>query len=142
MIAGEKFLLQFPKVVDFSVEDDGDCAIGIEHRLVAGREINDRKAAVTQANPGPVIISLAVGTAVANGVCHGAHDCAINGTLARHVERAAYTAHERVSVRGSIRGVRHDWMLALRDEVSREIQGRHCRADALLRILDGAVDRS
>ena len=43
------------EIIDFAIEDERDGAIVIAHRLVAGRQVDDRQAPVEETDPERVI---------------------------------------------------------------------------------------
>jgi hypothetical protein len=58
------------EIVDLAVEDDADRAVLVEQRLVAGREIDDRKPPVAEAQPRRIMKAGAVGAAVSEAIGH------------------------------------------------------------------------
>ena len=61
---------QLPVVVDLAVEDDDDGAVLVEHRLLAGRQVDDRQALVAQRDAGRAVHAGLVGPAVMLRLVH------------------------------------------------------------------------
>ena len=88
-----KFLAQFPKIEDFPIEGDAGCAIRGEHRLIAGHQIDDRKAAMTKGDTRPEIEPLTIRAAMNEGIVHRLDLCPVRYTFAGNIEPATDAAH-------------------------------------------------
>src|SRR6266576_2679472 len=69
---------QFPKVVDFAVENNPDRFVLVRHRLTTGIEVNDRQAQMAQSNIPIKINALAVRPAMTHRPKHHFDLLAIN----------------------------------------------------------------
>src|SRR5258706_14862715 len=103
MVPSDEILPQLPKIVDLAVKNDSDGLSGIEHWLIAGHEIDDRKPAMAEPDSRAKIKTFTIGAAVADGIRHCLHEGGRRRTLARCVEPAAYATHERMSGRVNLR---------------------------------------
>src|ERR1044071_5442500 len=74
---------QFDVVVNLAIEDDTDCAVLVENRLVAAGQIDDAEAAVSESDVAAHEESLTVRTAVAERGRHPAQQVLIDprGTI-------------------------------------------------------------
>src|SRR5207247_526374 len=74
---------QLAEIVDFAVEDDSDRAIIARHGLVAGDQIDDGQAPMTQPGRTPADDCLAVRPPMRLHRGHGAEEGPIDGTTAQ-----------------------------------------------------------
>src|SRR5262247_2450090 len=67
---GGKIPPQLPVIIDLAVERDPDTLVLIAQRLVAARQVDDRKPAVTQSDSGGCVDSTIIRSTVPYGVEH------------------------------------------------------------------------
>ncbi len=78
-----EFLAEFEEIIDAAVENQADFAVVGEHGLVAGgAEVDDGEAAVAEIGSGPVGGAFGIGSAMAEGVDHGADGGLVRGRVA------------------------------------------------------------
>src|SRR5262249_7747516 len=94
MAARAKHLREFPVVVNFAIEDNGDISFFIEYRLMATFHINDREAAVTEADPGLDVKAIIVRPTMRNHVCHPAQRLGLDRLVVIVMIYATYSAHK------------------------------------------------
>ena len=82
-------------VVDLAVEDDDDRAVLVVERLLAGREVDDRQAAMTEPDARLEVHALAVRPAVRLRVVHALQQRAVEVAAAAGVEQSGDAAHVR-----------------------------------------------
>src|SRR5438309_5401374 len=82
-----------PEIVDFAIVGDGEFAVGGDHWLEAALEVDDREAAVAEADawrgPHPAAVRAAMGERVG----HGADPRRLDGLGNVGVEEACNAAH-------------------------------------------------
>ncbi len=88
-----QFLAQFAIVENLTVEGEAEIARLVEHRLGAGDEIDDGKAAVAESDAGGKMKSLAIGAAMADRIVHRLDEPLVWGALAARIEPTANAAH-------------------------------------------------
>jgi hypothetical protein len=88
-----KLPAKFPKIEDFPIEGYAGCTIGGEHRLVAGYQIDDRKAAMTKGDARPKVESFTIRTTMNEGIVHRLDLCPVRRTFASNIEPAADSTH-------------------------------------------------
>src|SRR4051812_48374241 len=87
---------QLFEIVDFAVVGERQLPVGRAHRLVAGLEVDDRQAAMAEADSRRGPDAAAVGAAMGKGVRHGAHPRRVDRLRHVRMEEARYPAHQRV----------------------------------------------
>jgi hypothetical protein len=85
------------KIVDLAVEDDGDTAVLVIHRLVATLRVDHRQPAVAQRDAGGEVEAVAVRAAMGNGVGHGPDGLDGGGRPVALGEESCQAAHARSS---------------------------------------------
>ena len=92
---------QLPVVIDLAIEDDLDRAVLVADRLVASLEINDREAAMDQADAGLRPESLRIRAAMGDGVPQALQQPDIDRTTDIGVDNASDSAHRDEDPRAS-----------------------------------------
>jgi len=88
-----EFFRQLAEVVDLAVEDGDDRAVRVEQRLLAGGQVDDRQAAVAEADAGFQVDVALDRTAVELGLIHAFEGGALEIAPAARVKNANYSAH-------------------------------------------------
>ena len=91
-----QLVAQVAEVVDLAVEDHDHRAVLVEHRLVAGVEVDDGKARVREADARRQVHALAVRTAMPLGPVHPLEEQPLDRRPAVGIEDADEAAHARV----------------------------------------------
>jgi len=65
-----EFPAELGKIVNLAIEDNPDFSRCIRHGLVSRDEVNDRKSPESKTNGFTEVITLVIGTAMADGFCH------------------------------------------------------------------------
>src|SRR5262249_33281835 len=84
---------QLGEVVDLSIEDPPDGLLGIRHRLVATRQIDDREPAEAETERACIQIAFVVRAAMGNGARHRFHVARHDAAAVSEVELPADSAH-------------------------------------------------
>jgi len=89
---------QFPKIIDFPVEDEGDAAVLGHHGLMSGRgQILDGQPGHAEHGPARARNPPVVGTAMAHGRHHGRHGVPVRRRRSAACPcKAANTAHQPI----------------------------------------------
>jgi hypothetical protein len=89
----ERFKLgpQFRIVIDLAVEDDGNRAVLVEHRLVPAIYVDDRKAAMAEADASFEMETVTVRAAMCQRVGHSAQQDGVN--LVFRMKNSSQSAH-------------------------------------------------
>jgi hypothetical protein len=87
---------QLPVVVDLAVVDDDHGAIGVEQRLLAALEVDDRQALVAERDPGCAVRAGLVGTPVMLRRVHAEQGGSVEVTPAARIPDTHYPAHAEV----------------------------------------------
>jgi hypothetical protein len=93
-------IAQLAEIVNLAVVDDDHRAVLVEHRLGAGREVDDRQAGVREPDARRHVHALAVGTAVRLGPVHPVEQPPLDRRPAARIEDADEAAHCRVQSSG------------------------------------------
>ena len=99
-----------PEVVDLAVEDNLDGAILVRHRLVAGLEVDDLQAGVTQRAPARrrAVAGAPVGTPVPQRIRHGSDIVESRMPSTAEMDHPDDPAHRlAIHPRGTSDGLRH-----------------------------------
>src|SRR5712692_1849461 len=90
-----KPLLKLTIVIDFSVEDDHDALILVEHGLMATSKVNNRKTAYTQGDTIAYPDSLVVWSTMAYDPTHVLYEplCVVATTFS--VDKTSYSTHRQ-----------------------------------------------
>ena len=89
-----QFGAQLAEVVDLAVEHHDDVAVLVDHRLLAGGEVDDRQAAVAEADAGLDVQLALVGAAVVLGLVHArAAAAGRSSRVAASIENSDDSAH-------------------------------------------------
>ena len=89
----------FPVVVDFAVEDEGDIAGFVRERLVAGLEVNDAQPPDGQGHVRQLELAMAVGAAMLEASRHLVDPFATSHRLEFQIQETANAAHRKAEVR-------------------------------------------
>ena len=84
---------QLLEIVDFAIEHDDHRAVLVEQRLLAGRQVDDGQAPVSQPHAGFQMQAAFVGAAMKLGVVHAMQQFARNVVLAAKIENTGDAAH-------------------------------------------------
>src|SRR4051794_272889 len=95
MPAREELGAHVGKVVYLAIEDDLHGAVFVGQRLIAGRQVDDAQAPVTEANARPVVVAGRVRPAVNDGIGHRDEYVAIDRLQSVVVEASGDAAHVR-----------------------------------------------
>src|SRR5215813_9164688 len=123
MAARAKQLRQFPVVVNFAIENNGDIPLFIEDRLMAAFQINDRETSMTEPDVGLDIKALIIRSTMRDHVCHPAQRLFLDRLVVIVMKYTAYSAHarqpssciaERLLYRSCISGHRLNFWLSIK----------------------------
>ena len=114
MTSGQEIVTEFLEIIDFPVKDNPDSPILVRKRLMTRCQVDDGKAAKTQAHRAGQVVAFIVGPTMNDRVGHSFQQAAGDRLLPVEVQFTADSAHRLFSPSTWFRAIERGMLTSLR----------------------------